>query len=118
MKFSDLEFKSHNVLRGASMATHTFANQWAISVVTGHKLGGLYISAEKPYEVVIFLPNGEYLSDDIIPYQTEEDIDQMLEVISRDDIVQKDVEEKFISDRYGWKWPADDYFRKRLFLAK
>ena len=112
MKFSDLKFRAHNVLPGASIATHTFANQWKISVVTGHKSGGLHISKEKPYEVAILLPDGKYLGGDVFGYQTKEDIDAILariclvnEVISKDDIDK----EKFTS--------KNDYFM-RLFLAK
>ena len=96
MKFSDLKFKAHGALRGAKTAKHTFANQWTISVVTNHE--AFYISDEEPYEVAIFLPDGEYLSGDVFGYQTEENINKMLEVISRDDIVQKDVEKQFTSD--------------------
>ena len=110
MKFSDLEFKPHNSLVGATSARHTFANQWTISVVTGPN--DFQISDERPYEVAILLPDGKYLGGDVFGYQTEEDIDAILariclvnEVISRDDIDK----EKFTS--------KNDYFM-RLFLAK
>ena len=109
MKFSDLKFKAHGSLPRASIAKHTFANQWQISVVTGHE--AFYTSAEAPYEVAIFTPDGTYLSGDVFSYQTEEDIDAILEVITRDDIVQKDIEKQFTSD-------SDDPFGKALKAIK
>ena len=92
MKFSDLEFKAHGSLRGAKIAKHTFANQWEISVVTGHE--AFYTSEEEPYEVAIFSPDGEYLFGDVFRYQDKEDIDKMLEVIGEDGTTVEKVEEK------------------------
>jgi len=92
MKFSDLKFKPHPYLRGASKATESFGNQWEISVLTGNR--SLSISAQGPYEVTITQRDGEYLSGDVLFEQTEEDINEILEVITRDEVVKKDVEGK------------------------
>ena len=92
MKFSDLKFKAHGSLPEASIAKHTFANQWQISVVTGHE--AFYISEEKPYEVAIFSPDGDYLFGDVFKYQDKEDINAMIKVLSKDDIKPEEVEKE------------------------
>ena len=94
MKFSDLEFKPHPAFTGATIAKHTFANQWKISVVTGNKSLFLYFSSIF-YGVAIIQPNGEYLSGGVFRYQTEEEVDAILEVISKDDIGELDKFLKF-----------------------
>ena len=105
MKFSDLKFEPHPHLLGATQATHLFANQWTVSVVTGHE--AFYTSAEKPYEVAIFTPDGDYLNGDVFSEQTKEDIEAILEVISKDDIDEKAIKEKFISD-------SDDFLERSI----
>ena len=105
MKFSDLEFKAHRSLVGATIAKHTFANQWVISVVTGHE--SFYISKEKPYEIAIFSPDGDYLFGDVFKYLDKKDINAMIKVLSKDNIEPEEVKKEL--KPYA---PAQDFMEK------
>ena len=81
MNFSALTFENH-VIKGATKARYTFANDWTVSVVSGPKDSGLYgIIGEDTFEVAVIRPNGNML-EDVIPYQTPVQITTMMRLIS------------------------------------
>lgn len=70
MNFSALNFDHHTVIKGAIQATHTFENDWGISVVTAPEGSGIHGHRDSDtYEVAIFRPNGNIL-EDVLVYQT------------------------------------------------
>jgi len=80
MNFSALTFSDH-ALKGATVARHTFENDWAISVVAGPKDSGLYgIIGDDTFEVAVFTPNGNML-EDVLPWQTPAQITTMMHLI-------------------------------------
>lgn len=81
MKISDLEFQSHPYMRGIH-ARHTFPNGYGISVVrTTASLGG----RDGLYEVAVLKNNSicydTPITNDILGYQTEEDINNIINKI-------------------------------------
>ncbi len=82
MNFSDLLFLSHGHIQGATQALHFFENDWSISVVSGPEGSGLYgVIGQDTFEVAIIRPNGNML-EDVIPYQTPNQITSIMRVIS------------------------------------
>ena len=82
MNFSDLLFLSHGRIQGATQGLHFFENDWSISVVAGPEGSGLYgIIGQDTFEVAIIRPNGNML-EDVIPYQTPNQITSIMRVVS------------------------------------
>ena len=80
MNFSALNFRDH-VLKGATIAQHTFENGWTISVVAGPKDCGLYGDIQHDtFEVAVIRPNGNML-DDVICWQTPVQITTMMHLV-------------------------------------
>jgi hypothetical protein len=80
MNFSFLTFQDH-VIKGATIAQHTFDNGWTISVVSGPKDSGLYGDIEHDtFEVAVIRPNGNML-EDVICWQTPVQITTMMRLI-------------------------------------
>lgn len=80
MNFSDLTFVDH-AIEGATVALHTFPNNWAVSVVSGPKGCGLYgdIHADT-FEVGIIRPNNNML-EDVIGWQTPVQVTTILRLV-------------------------------------
>ena len=81
MKFKDLVFEKHPVALLNSKAFHRFPNGYGVSVIDGD-----YTYCDKgTYEVAI-IKDGEIcydtpLTDDVLRYQTPEDIDEILKEV-------------------------------------
>jgi hypothetical protein len=81
MNFSDLSFANH-VIKGATIAQHTFDNDWKVSVVSGPEDSGLYGNIEQDtFEVAIICPDGNML-EDVIGWQTPVQVSTIMRVIS------------------------------------
>ena len=81
MNFSDLSFANH-VIKGATIAQHTFDNDWKVSVVSGPEDSGLYGNIEQDtFEVAIIRPDGNML-DDVINWQTPVQITTLMRLIA------------------------------------
>ena len=79
--FSTLKFRDH-VIKGATVALHTFPNKWAVSVVAGPKDSGLYGDIEDDtFEVAIIRPNNNML-EDVIGWQTPVQVSTIMQVVS------------------------------------
>jgi hypothetical protein len=93
MKFSDLDFQPHTNYPDTGIAArHFFANGYGVSVVrftSPFGFGGSYGAEEGLYEVAILKgleENWEIcydtpITDDVIGYQSVEDIDNLLEQV-------------------------------------
>jgi hypothetical protein len=80
MNFSALTFKDH-LIKGATIAQHTFENNWTVSVVSGPAGCGLYGDIQHDtFEVAIVRPNGNML-DDVIRWQTPVQVTSILHLI-------------------------------------
>ena len=80
MNFSSLTFSDHKI-KGGTKARYTFANDSAISVVSGPKDSGLYGDIEHDtFEVAVIRPNGNML-DDVICWQTPVQITSLMHLI-------------------------------------
>jgi hypothetical protein len=100
--FSDLDFNAHRTTNNAIQAKLDLGNGIEISVVA-HKdkqpsFGGLYGDASNgTYEVAVF-HNHDFVplsvADDVIGWQTEDDINELL------DNLQGDLSSQFIANRY------------------
>ena len=83
MKFTDLDFHSHNIMPDGIAARHFFQNGYGVSVV---QFPGSYGAEEGLYEVAILKGLEEDweicydtpITDDVIGYQSVEDIDNLL----------------------------------------
>lgn len=90
--FKDLNFVPHpNRFMGfGEVARLNFDNGYGISVITGNEgsgfaFNGVYGDSEHPYEVAV-LWNGELtyetpITDDVIGYQTEADVEDLMRQI-------------------------------------
>tara|TARA_R100001443_G_C3347768_1_gene176049 strand:+ start:85 stop:342 length:258 start_codon:yes stop_codon:yes gene_type:complete len=76
LKFENLIFKKHTVVKDAVMASHKFKNGFEISVVGGGN--GLYGNGKTSFEVAIFTPNGEFLNGDVKGWQSIEEINNLI----------------------------------------
>jgi hypothetical protein len=79
MKVSDLVFKNHPRGFEGTIATHTFSNGYGASIITGEHA---YSNENAPYELAV-LHNGKItydteLTDDVLGYLTEEEVDEYL----------------------------------------
>jgi hypothetical protein len=80
MNFSSLTFEDH-AIKGATKARHTFANDWAVSVVSGPQDSGLYgIIGEDTFEVMVIRPGG-IMMEDVLPYQTPVQVTSLLHLV-------------------------------------
>jgi hypothetical protein len=80
--FSTLNFRDHGVIKGGTIAQHTFPNEWKVSVVAGPKGSGLYgVIGEDTFEVAIIRPNNNML-EDVISWQTPVQVSSIMQVIS------------------------------------
>ena len=86
MKFTDLEFKQHPCVPGSNavQAIHFFPNGYGVSVV---RFPGSYGYGQGLYEVAVIKGTDEEdfklcydtpITDDVIGYQSVEDIDNLL----------------------------------------
>ena len=86
MKFTDLEFKQHPCVPGSNavQAIHFFPNGYGVSVV---RFPGSYGYGQGLYEVAVIKGTDEEdfklcydtpITDDVIGYQSMEDIDNLL----------------------------------------
>ena len=81
MNFSALTFSDHGIIKGATIAQHTFKNGWEISVVAGPKDSGLYGDIQHDtFEVAVIRPNGNML-EDVIRWQTPVQITTLMHLI-------------------------------------
>lgn len=79
--FSTLKFRDH-VIKGATIAMHTFPNKWTVSVVAGPKGSGLYGNlGEDTFEVGIIRPDNSML-EDVMQWQTPVQVSSIMCVIS------------------------------------
>ncbi len=84
MKFSDLQFQPHSSgYPGATQAKHQFPNGFGVSVITGSIF---YTSPNAPYAVAILDKSGHlcyttWLTNDVLGYQTEKNVQKILEDI-------------------------------------
>ena len=80
IKIADLTFTPHpSKSFGGKRAEHTFPNGYTASVITG---GQSYTSRHKPYEIAV-MRDGELdyttpITDNVIPYLTEEAANEVL----------------------------------------
>jgi hypothetical protein len=82
MNFSSLQFNDHSVIKGGTIAKHTFTNDWTVSVVSGPEDSGLYgVIGEDTFEVAVYRPNGKML-EDVLSYQTPVQITSLMRLIS------------------------------------
>jgi hypothetical protein len=86
MKFTDLEFKQHHCVPGSNavQSIHFFPNGYGVSVV---RFPGSYGYGQGLYEVAVIKGTDEEdfklcydtpITDDVIGYQSMEDIDNLL----------------------------------------
>jgi hypothetical protein len=81
MNFSFLTFGDH-VIKGATIAQHTFKNGWTISVVAGPAGSGLKGDIQyDTFEVAVIRPNRNMLGD-VICWQTPVQITTLMYLIS------------------------------------
>ena len=79
--FSTLKFRDH-VIKGATIAMHTFPNKWTVSVVAGPKGSGLFGDIEDDtFEVAIIRPNNNML-EDVMQWQTPVQVSTIMCLIS------------------------------------
>lgn len=79
MKISDLVFKNNPLGFEGTIATHTFSNGYGASIITGEYA---YSNEDAPYELAV-LYNNEItydtpLTDDVLGYLTEEEVNEYL----------------------------------------
>ena len=80
--FSMLTFENHSIIKGATQAKHTFANNWTISVVSGPTDCGLYGDINfDTFEVAVYRPNGNML-EDVINWSTPVQITTLMHLIN------------------------------------
>jgi len=79
MKVQDLEFSDHEASLGGTHATVKFDNGYGASVITG---GRFYTSKDRPYELAVLYEGGltysTELTDDVLGYLTEEEVNEYL----------------------------------------
>lgn len=83
--FKDLEFKPHNNCKGGIQAIMEFPNGYGISVIQGK----YFYCNDNTYEVAV-LKNGNLcydtdITDDVLGYQTEEDITRIMKKLQTGD---------------------------------
>lgn len=79
MKLSELDFKNHPNPGFGTITSHTFANGYGASIITGENA---YTSTNAPYELAV-LHNGKItyeteLTGDVLGYLTEADVNEYL----------------------------------------
>ena len=79
MKFSDLKFNNRKNRPDSFQAKIHFQNGYGASVIKGPSA---FSDSERPYEIAV-LHNKElcyttYITDDVIGYQTEKDVEKVL----------------------------------------
>ena len=82
MQFSDLEFKPHKLGGSHAHARAIFLNGYGASVITGPYT---YSDSDHPYELAV-MKHGRvcfdtHIADDVLAYQTEEQITALLAAI-------------------------------------
>lgn len=79
MKVSDLVFRDHPAQGFGTITSHNFANGYGASIITGKNA---YANEDAPYELAV-LHNGDLcydteLTDDVLGYLTEDEVNQYL----------------------------------------
>jgi hypothetical protein len=83
MKFSDLDFQPHPVWDDGIQAKHFFDNGYGVSVIRSRNSYG---GSEGLYEAAVLKGNDDeyevyydtYITEDVLGYQTEEQIESVL----------------------------------------
>lgn len=79
MKVSDLVFKNHPLGFEGTVAAHTFSNGYGASIITGEHA---YSNEDAPYELAVLYNNeityDTELTDDVLGYLTEDEVNEYL----------------------------------------
>ena len=86
MKFEDIKWKQHRVGKGSIQGLLMLDNGIELSVVAGPTMYSLPKDAGNSpddfdkFEVAIFDKDGEFMDDDVLGWQSREDINKLIQI--------------------------------------